>query len=141
MCFQFKCFLKTVLHFVICRCCDCFFFPPVLLHCPLEVLTKTGCMSSARVSLSYSSKLKCFCCHYQERFNICRCIFCTLLCFLQPKHFFCYAVRFLIHWEVPLFVCKTQLHKCLIQATGRRASQTPESSQLLRADFTGVPAT
>jgi len=59
------------------------------------MLTKTGCMSSPCVSLSYSSKLKYFCCHYQERFNICRCIFYTLFCFQQPKHFFCHVVRFL----------------------------------------------
>lgn len=74
--------------------CRCWFFSPLLLHCPLEMLTKIGCTNSPCVSLSYSSKLKCFCCHYQERFNICRCIFWTLLCFQQPDHFFYHAVSF-----------------------------------------------
>lgn len=83
------------------------FFSPLLLHCPLEMLTKIGCMSSPCVSLSYTSNLKCFYCHYQERFNICRCIFYTLLCFQQANHFFCHAVRFLkaTRWYFPTSLC------------------------------------
>lgn len=95
-----------------------FFFPPLLLHCPLEMLTKTGCMSSPCVSLSDSSKLKCFYCHYQERFNICRCIFYILLCFQQLNHFFCHAVSFFKATRKHVFTCKTKLTMHDIKAVG-----------------------
>ena len=93
------------------------------------MLTKIGCMSSPCVSLSYSSKLKCFYCHYWERFNICRCIFYILFCFQQPNHFFCYAVSFLkATRKTPVFAHKTQLTVYDTEAAGNAVTSVSVGS-------------